>query len=320
VKSERIIEELDKLSESLRIAMEPKPRFPIPKVCHDWLMILYELYPLINIQESHNSMPITPQTIFNSQAWLTPYANTFQSPIIQFGLHFNNILFKYREYFYSDTLLYAYYSGIASLDKLDYNTKNKYFILTPLYALYFLILFNKRFFYSLSIDKSKGGEKKYDFISNANLSKSTIKITVDNTAKNTNKNIVEIAPDEQSKKYNLGKYINSKLTDLLKNIKRLLILFMETQRSIQEVVYNEYFEILKNIFNAIFDMTLNKTDVNNEWVNNTIIKVKNLNELYNGMVLGRSNFFFPTDDHIENLNFYIQEIEKKADEMEINNG
>jgi len=174
----------------------------------------------------------------------------------------------------------------------------------PLYALYFLILINKRFFYSLRIDKSKKGEINYDFISNANLSENTVKIIF----------------DAKSETYNIGKYIHSKLTNLLNNTKRLLKLCMEPQRVIQEDQYKEYSEILRNIFNIIYDMTLNYTDVNDEWVFDTITKVKNLNELYKGMVLGRSNLFFPTDYHISELNIYIQKIEKEADKMEGNNG
>jgi hypothetical protein len=301
VKAVEIREELDKISEELRIARLPKPHFPTLKVCNDWLTILYEFYKLRNNSENNSHNPMTFTNILNIQMWQNIFLNNLISPIYKFGVRLNYILNKYEDYFAKDTLLHKNnYAGIATLDTSDYLKQNKIFILSPFFALYFLVKMYKQFIYSLNIDKTKKGEERYDFISSENISEK----------------IKNIMGDKKT----LGSYIHSRLTNLLNYLSQVLESAMEPERYIPQDNYDEYLKIFQNVFDNIYGMNIDNTKINEKWVNETISKIKNLNDFYNKILFGRAIFILPTDDNITSLNYSIQAIETIAVSMKRDNG
>jgi hypothetical protein len=91
---------------------------------------------------------------------------------------------------------------------------------------------------------------------------------------------------------------------------------MEPHSKITDSDFNKFYSIFTNVFKIIYDMNILSTGINEKWLDDSRVKIKNLNELYNDMVFGRVNLFFPTDYHIAKLGEYTQTIEKKADSYE----
>jgi len=357
----KINKQLKKVSNTLLQFMGRKPRYSIPKVCHDWQIILSEFKNHIDRfdknQDNQNHNIFNKKDIFDPNAWLDIYIYKWESQNLRFVLGFDNILEKFKIYFFNDPLLNKYHEWVASTNASDYDPNNKHFILSPLYALYFLVLMNKRFFYYLSVDyyekwkknnekkrtKDKKDKIKFTFVSEKGITKDTINLlyehpqgllhgnedfSLKDLRMRGNKSLTPTAIDTEQldiklyrltpNKKPLGKYIFERFAYLLSYLKRLLKSYMELNYKIIDgnKIYMENYEIFNKIFNIIYGMNLLSTEINEEWVNETITRVNSLNELYNNITLGRSNLFIPTDDHINLLNSCIQTIEKNAKSVE----
>jgi hypothetical protein len=312
IKVKKIKKKLKGISYMLLKSMGRKPRFSLPEVCHDWQAVLYELkYHIDNLDVNQNNQ--LKKDTFGSYAWLNTdtwsynYIKKRDSRNVRFGLGFADILNKYRKYIFNDSILHKYYECVVSMNQSVYDPNNRHFIFSPMYTLYFLILMNKRFFYHLSVDYYEKGKKsnkktqaKFEFINDNEIS--------ENIA-----NILDGKP--------LGKYISDRLTSLLNHLKRLLNSYAESyyENTDGGKEFKKYFDIYTNVFNTIYDMNIFSTGINEEWLNSAVAKINNMKELHNEMALGRSNLFYPTDDHVNNLNYNIQEIEKIANSFERDN-
>jgi len=351
---------LKKISYTLLQAMGRKPRYSIPKVCHDWQIILNDFKNHIEKHDKNydnqNQNALDKMDIFDPNAWLGIYTYKWESQNLRFGLGFDNILENFKKYFFNDPLLNKYHEWIASMNASDYDPNNKHFILSPLYALYFLVLMNKRFFYYLSLDYYKKWKKnnekkknkdnkdkiKFSFVSENGITKDIINLLYEQRQglshgnedfylkdfpMNANKSFVPTSATG-TKPYKLipnnkplGKYILERFSYLLNYLKRLINSYMEHNYLIIDGnnFFIENYDICNKIFNIIYDMNLLSTGINEEWLNETITRVNSLNELYNNITLGRANLFFPTDEHINKLNSCIHAIEKKAKSVEREN-
>jgi hypothetical protein len=294
----RMIRQLNKIYDTLQLSMKRTPRFTVTKVCHDWEALLYDLSDMIYLLDGTEIKKDNPSAVINLDViFIENFIRQFKGKYIGFGILFCRLLDKYREYFYTDILLHKYHELITSLQTDDYGRRDKYFLISPFYALYFILLMNKRFLACLINDKTRTGNKNFDFVNDVNI---------ENNEK-TNKLLGNKS---------LGEYIHSMNKDMLGKTKTILQLFNRHEKTITEEDHKGYSDIFSSVFEVIFNMNLSHTDKNQEWLDNVISKITSLNDLSKIIVLGRTNLFQPTGDQLSKFAETIQTLEKITDVIE----
>jgi len=102
----------------------------------------------------------------------------------------------------------------------------------------------------------------------------------------------------------------------MKLMKRLLNLIMNKYIIIDINNFESFLIIFRSIFNLTYEIYSSCTEINQEWLDNNINKIKNLNEINIRMLSGKMITIFPTTNYINNLNTNIQEIDKIIDTFE----
>jgi hypothetical protein len=227
-------------------------------------------------------------------------------------VRFHPIQRKYRQYFFNDVLMHKYNEEITKLDKAKYDLNHKLFLLSPLYALYFLSLMYKRYLYYLGNEirderskKLRAGKlrpdgdmakpNKFSFISDANIN-------------DENREILGGVE--------LGEYVYKKIVSLNNLLRRLIHTAMKPRTEIAKDKFQEYENIFKEVFYLFYSMNFDYTNTNQDWLDDNVSKINTLEELYKRMALGISNLSQPTIDHINKLNGHIQTLENIADLIE----
>jgi hypothetical protein len=298
IKANRTIRQLNKIYDTLQLSMKRVPRFTVTKVCHDWEALLYDFSDMTYLLNGTETKKDGPPTVTNIDViFIEDFIRRFKGKYIGFGILFCRLLDKYREYFYNDILLHKYHELITSLQTDDYGMRNKYFLISPFYALYFILLMNKRFLACLINDKTRTGNKRFDFVNDVNI-------------ENDEKTIKLIGNKS------LGEYIDSMNKDMLGKTKTILQLFNKNNKVITEEDHKEYSDIFYGVTEVIHNMNLLHTDKNQEWLDNIISKITSLDDLSKIIILGRANFFQPTGDQLSKFAETIQTLEKIADAIE----
>lgn len=298
IKTNRTIRQLNKLYDTLQLSMKRTPRFSVTKICRDWEALLYDFSDMVYLLNGTETKKDGLPTVVNLDVIFIEYfIHRFKGKYTGFGILFCRLLDKYHEYFYNDILLHKYHKEITSLQTNDYSRRDKYFFISPFYALYFILLMNKRFLACLINDKTETGNKRFDFVNDVNI---------ENNEK-TNKLLGNKS---------LGEYIHSMNKDMLGKTKTILQLFNKYNKIITEEDYKNYFDIFYGAFEVVFNMNLSHTDKNHEWLDNIISKITSLNDLSKIIVLGRANLFQPTGDQLSKFTETIQTLEKIADVIE----
>jgi hypothetical protein len=293
----RTIRQLNKIYDTLQLSMKRIPRFTVTKVCHDWEMFLNDMKKIVMPSNEDTIKNKNLSAIINLNAIAENFLQRIANDYHRFGLSFCNLLSKYREYFFNDILLHKYYELITSIKTDEYAKNNNYFLISPLYALYFCLLMNKRFLLCLVSDNSRKNKEKFDFINDVNIKE--------------DENIRELISGKSS-----GEYIFDRYKTILNKTKAILLLFLKNKITLKKDDYNDYLMLFKNIFFAICEMNLSYTDINHEWLDSIISKIGNMNDLFKIITLGRANRFQPTIDHLNTINQEIQKLEKIADVFE----
>ena len=286
------LKKLKKIDSTIRLVLEKKPRISTIKICHDWLAILDGFSEMTDSSETDKSDQLNIEKLLYHDKWVDAFIKKQIAPLVKFEIRLCDLLNRYRIYFYSDSLLHNYLEKFIKLNVSNIDQKT-YFTLSPLYALYFLFLMNKRFLYSLSNNNRRNGFEKYSFIQDDNI---------------TNHRLLE------GKK--LGEYIFCRISELLNLTKRILEFTTKNISRLNEDICQNFYTLFKNMLLLICSMNLNHIDINQEWLYNNLSEIDSLYELYHRMALGQANIFYPTDDHLSELNDHVQKLEKILDELE----
>ena len=298
-----ISEDLKRIDEKIQKAMKRKPRITANKICNDWFCMIFELkkileIPVINLEGIKTQGIIHPERILYFYPTLNSFLQNFNAIHSQFGIRLLTILNNYREYFYNDTLMNKFIEDMNSLNKSFYETKNTSFILSPLYALYFITMTYKRYLFCLSSEikeKEKDDEKE-------NIKKNNFSFISDINFEVKDKAIYEGD--------NLGTYIYERINMICIKLKQILNVIWNFRLEIQENRFNEYLKIFTDVFNAICSMNTDLTKINEEWLDAYISSINNINDLYKHIILGRAYLSMPTKGHIDILNDNIEELKR----------
>jgi hypothetical protein len=297
IKTNRTIRQLNKIYDTLQLSMKRTPRFSVTKICRDWEALLYDFSNMVYLLDGAETEKDNPSAVINRDVFIETFIRQFKGRHIGFGILFCRLLDKYREYFYNDILLHKYHKVITSLQTDDYGRRDKYFLISPFYALYFILLMNKRFLACLINDKTKAGNKRFDFVNDVNIE--------------NNERTIKLLGNKS-----LGEYIDGMNKDMLGKTKTILQLFDRYNKVITETDYKDYFDIFYGVAEAIHNMNLSHTDKNQEWLDNIISKITSLDDLSKIIILGSANLFQPTDDQLNTFAETIQTLEKIADVIE----
>jgi hypothetical protein len=101
-----------------------------------------------------------------------------------------------------------------------------------------------------------------------------------------------------------------------KLLKRILPLIHQNKIRLPYEKYKEYYDLMKDIVDTFFDLYLLHTDVDNSDWNKLFREIKNLNNLYSRIVLGRYNIFLPKKKHLDKISEKIIEIKSILTSLE----
>jgi hypothetical protein len=287
INTEEIMKKIEKLYYDLKIFRNRTPRFPVSRVCRDWEKILTGLQQAVSDQDLEK-----PESNNDLNAYI--FHNFIQShnpKYSRFALRTYDVIKDYREYFSQDILLHKYCESILTTKSSEYNLKNKYFSLSPLYILYFFIMINNRFLKCIQ-RREKGGET----------------YLYDDFNIRQNNDLNELVNGQS-----LDGYIFNLNHDIYKIIKSILSMMSNNNIIISEESYKQYYSIIKETIGLFFNIYSSKTDVRENCLDYIIKqRINNLSDLYDIISLEKTIFFIPNKEDIEKMN----EIKNRLDRIE----
>jgi hypothetical protein len=218
------------------------------------------------------------------------FFNAFPEPV-QLALRMYDVMQNYRFYFAQDSLLHNYCELIANIHAAGYELNTKVVLLSPLYVLYFFLTINKKFL-SCIAKHSRRQNKQSDSNIDAFLSE----YVIDENEIKWDEEIKNIIGDKK-----ISKYIIEHVTDMGNIIKSILSSSNNNIFAPDKNNYDNYFSLMKDVIELFYDLYINHTSINANWLDNAINKIKTVNQLYSIMRLGISNTFHPSNGHINKI-------------------
>jgi hypothetical protein len=289
INTEEILDKIDKVHEILEMSKHQRAvRFSPAKICYDMENILSQLYGIINGTRAQypEATGNTPQINF-FPILKNNFFNGFSEPV-QLALRMHDVMQNYRSYFTQDSLLHNYCESTAHIPAAEYGLNTRIILLSPLYVLYFFLIVNKRFLLSI-VKHSKRQNKKNDSNSDVFLSE----YVIDENEIKWDEEIKNIIGDKK-----ISKYIIEHVTGMGNIIKNILSL---PDNVFDEKNYGDYLSLMKDVIELFYDLYINHTRINADWLDNSIKKIKTMDQLYSIMRLGISNTFHPSNDHINKI-------------------
>ena len=317
---QEINQKLDGIENYLKNINKKKPRFIINKVSNDWFDTLTKFNELLFTMKNNVNVPNNPNInqidIYFPNTWYNFYLDYFDSIKVKFVIKLIFIFNYYQKYFFNDKILNNFKKNINSLEKKNYRPDDNLFILSPLYALYFLVIMYKRYFFSLSSVVNRN--KMFRFINSDNIDAKNVKRLVlkKNELRDNNDNPNISIESISLKDVLLGEYIDNQIKDLYKKIKNILDKIINNDIKLKDSYFDQYFIYLNNIFFVIYEMNLIYTKIDSKWLSEKISKIDSLNDLYREMSLGISNISIPSINHIDKIDSYIKEFNGIGDELD----
>lgn len=287
INTEEIIKKIDNLYYDLRMFRNRTPRFPASRVCRDWENILTKLQQVIerDLEKPESNNGALAYNLFYR------YTQSHNPEYSRFALWTYDIIADYREYFSQDILLHKYCESILITKSSEYNLKNKFFSLSPLYILYFFIMINNRFLRCIKSKEKSGGTGLYD---DFNIRQ--------------NKDLNELLNGQQ-----LDEYIFNLNRDIYKIIKSILSRMSDNNINISEETHEQYYSIMKETIELFYNIYSSKTDAREDWLDYVIKqRINTLADLYDAISLEKTVFFIPDKEDIEK----ISEIKNHLDRIE----